>query len=353
MITLEEAQRFVLESCTPLEAATIAAVDAVGCVLAEAVVSAEAVPPFANTAVDGFAVQAADTAESPVELDVVGFLPAGQAPSTPVGPGQAIRIMTGAPIPDGADAVVMVEVTEKAGDDRVRVQKGVKAGDNVRAAAEDVAPGQQVFGAGTEVTPALVGVLASLGKSDVTVVRRPRVGVLSTGDELVEGDGPLEPGQIRESNRPALLASCRAAGFEAVDLGLVADDDAAITAALERGVATCDAVLSSGGVSMGDVDLVKVVLDRLSGGSFRWMQIAIKPAKPFAFGVIDGTPVFGSARQPRVVARQLRVLRPARHSPADGLHGGPPVAADDQGCRARRDPPATGRQASFRAGRRR
>jgi molybdenum cofactor synthesis domain-containing protein len=207
--------------------------------------------------------------------------------------------MTGAPIPDGADAVVMVEVTEPAGgDDRVRIVKGVRPGENVRAAAEDVAPGQQVFAAGAEVTPALVGVLASLGRSDVTVIRRPRVGVLSTGDELVEGDRPLQPGEIRESNRPALLASCRAAGFDPVDLGLVPDDDAAITAAIERGVATCDAVLSSGGVSMGDVDLVKVILDRLSQRTFRWMQIAIKPAKPFAFGVLGGVPVFGLPGNP-------------------------------------------------------
>ena len=145
------------------------------------------------------------------------------------------------------------------------------------------------------MTPGHLGVLASVGVERVVVHRRPRVGVLSTGDELVVS-GPLARGQIRDSNRPTLLALVREAGFEAIDLGVAADDEASITSALEHAVASCDAVLTSGGVSMGDLDFVKVVLDRI--GDMRWMQIAIKPAKPFAFGTVGPTPVFGLPGNP-------------------------------------------------------
>jgi molybdenum cofactor synthesis domain-containing protein len=146
------------------------------------------------------------------------------------------------------------------------------------------------------LTPAVRGVLASVGVSEVEVGRPPRVGVLSTGDELVAGPGPLEPGQIRDSNRPTLLALVRDAGWEAVDLGRIPDEKAAIGSALERGVATCDALLSTGGVSMGEYDYVKVVLDRM--GEMRWMRVAIRPAKPLAFGVVQRVPVFGLPGNP-------------------------------------------------------
>lgn len=175
---------------------------------------------------------------------------------------------------------------------------GVEPGRHVRPAGGDAAPGDVVLPAGAEVTPAAVGVLASLGLSRCQVVRRPRVGVLSTGDELVEGGGPLRPGQIRESNRPALLALVRACGFDAVDLGIARDDEASIRAGIETGAATTDAVLTTGGVSMGDADFVKGVLDELSAGTFQWFQVAIKPAKPFAFGLVGGTPVFGLPGNP-------------------------------------------------------
>jgi molybdopterin molybdotransferase len=159
-----------------------------------------------------------------------------------------------------------------------------------------------VLSAGDEVTPARVGVLASLGVAEVRAHPRPRVGVLSTGDELVQPSTPLRPGQIRDSNRPTLLALVAQAGFVPVDLGWAPDDEAAITDTIERGAMTCDAVLSSGGVSMGDIDLVKVVLDRI--GDMRWMQVAIRPAKPLAFGLVPGpergraVPVFGLPGNP-------------------------------------------------------
>jgi molybdopterin molybdotransferase len=209
--------------------------------------------------------------------------------------------MTGAPMPDGADAVVMVERTAAKGDDEVDIGEAVVAGTNVRDVGGDIQPGDVVVRAGSVLTPARVGVLAEIGSTSVQVYRRPRVGVLSTGDELVAGGGSLAAGQIRDSNRPALLALVRTSGFEAVDLGLVPDDEDAIVDAIDGGVTRCDALLTSGGVSMGAVDLVKVVLGKLA--DMRWMQVAIRPAKPFAFGLVDHgpppkVPVFGLPGNP-------------------------------------------------------
>ena len=297
MIPLAEARAVVLAGCPVGDAVLMALTDALGCVLATPVVSSEAVPPFANTAMDGYAVQAADTASTPAVLRVVGTLAAGAAPTTPVGPGEAVRIMTGAPVPPGADAIVPVEVTAGT-DDEVQILEPAGVGDHVRPAGEDIQAGQQVFAAGTVLRPGHLGVLASIGVEKIAVVPRPRVGVLSTGDELVDGGGPLGPGQIRDSNRSTLLALCREAGFEAVDLGLARDDESVIEAAVAGGLETCDALVTSGGVSVGDFDYVKVVLDRLSGGGMRWMQISIRPAKPLAFGTVAGKPVFGLPGNP-------------------------------------------------------
>ena len=304
MISLEEARRHVLDSCRPLAPERRSLRDALGCVTTEPIVATEAVPPFDNTAVDGYAVVAADTEganDTPVELAVLGVLAAGHATDVPVQRGQALRIMTGAPMPPGADAVVMVEdSTELDGGTRVRLAKTVQPGDAVRRSGSDVTDGELVFPAGTILGPAHLGVLASIGVLDVLVVPPPRVGVISTGDELVEGGRALAPGEIRESNRTMLLGLVARAGAVPVDLGLVRDDEAAITATIARAVETCDAVITSGGVSMGDYDLIKVVLDQM--GRMRWMQIAIKPAKPFAFGVLTGpdgdVPVFGLPGNP-------------------------------------------------------
>ena len=302
MVPLDDAVNFVLERCWPLTPGPVRTADAVGLVLAGDVVATDPVPPFASTAMDGYAVRAADTADAPVTLPVVAEVAAGHPAERPLGPGEAMRIFTGAPVPDGADAVVMVERTERLDDGRsVRIDVCVEQGNHLRAAGEDLAAGERVFGSGDEVTPARLGVLASLGVHEVVAHPRPRVGVMSTGDELVTGTEPLRPGQIRDSNRPTLLALVAQAGFEPVDLGWVPDDEDAITAAIERGAGSCDAVMSSGGVSMGDIDLVRVVLDRI--GDMRWMQVAIRPAKPLAFGVVmgpEGTPipVFGLPGNP-------------------------------------------------------
>jgi molybdenum cofactor synthesis domain-containing protein len=301
MIDLEAARARVLEGCAALAPVRVPLAGAAGLVLAESVVSDQFLPPFANTAVDGYAVRAADvagaTADRPVRLAVIETIAAGAAADRPVGPGEAMRIMTGAPIPAGADAVVMVEDTDAAAHgEQVEIRRAVSAGDAVRPAGDDVRPGAVLFGPGDVLSPAHLGVLASLGRTDVLAHPRPRVGVISTGDELVEGPVALLPGQIRDSNRITLLALVEAAGAIGVDLGLVRDDEDLIRAAFVAAAAGCDAIISSGGVSMGEFDFVKRVLDEV--GRMNWMQVAIRPAKPLAFGTIDGTPVFGLPGNP-------------------------------------------------------
>jgi molybdopterin molybdotransferase len=260
------------------------------------VISAEEVPPFDNSAVDGYAVRAEDLVDVPVELLVVGEIAAGAAPSRPVGAGEAIRIMTGAPVPAGATAVAMVEDSERVGDDHVRLHRRVEAGVAVRRAGDDVRIGDVLFTVGTEVRPAVEAVLASVNAPSVMVHPRPVVAVLSTGDELVDDGSPLRPGEIRESNKTMLAGMVAEAGCTVVDYGIVRDDEAELETVLRRAAAHCDAIVTSGGVSMGDYDVVKAVLGRIAAMS--WMQIAIKPAKPFAFGTLDGTPIFGLPGNP-------------------------------------------------------
>jgi len=282
---LEDAQRLVLDRCEPLVPRAVPLHEALGCVLAEPVTARTSVPPFANSAMDGYAVHAADTTNAPVTLDVLETIAAGARPTRTVAPGQASRIMTGAPVPDGADAIVMVELTEGSPTSAtVTVTQAVPAGNHIRHVGEDVAAGDEVFDTGTVLTPGHLGVLASLGVDAPIARPRARVGVISTGDELLNGS-------IHDSNRPALLAACTRAGFEAVDLGIVGDDGDALTKAIEHGAATTDVLLTTGGVSAGDFDYVKRILDTQ-------LQVAIRPAKPLAFGVVDGTPVFGLPGNP-------------------------------------------------------
>ncbi len=301
MTPLEDAQAFVLESCPPGEPVMLPRERAGGLVLADVVESTEIVPPFDNTAVDGYAVRSVDVATVPVELIVVGEIAAGAAPDRPVGAGEAIRIMTGAPMPPGADAVVMVECSERLGTDasgveRVRLSESVTAGTAIRRAGDDVMIGEELFFAGTQITPAIEGVLASVNAQQVSVYPRVRVAVLSTGDELVTDGSPLQPGQIRESNKTMLAGMLAEAGCEVVDLGVVRDDEAELERVLRAAATDCDAIVSSGGVSMGDYDVVKAVLGRIA--DMTWMQMSIKPAKPFAFGKLDGVPVFGLPGNP-------------------------------------------------------
>jgi molybdopterin molybdotransferase len=301
VIPLEEAQNRILATVPRLPAVAVALADALGLVTVEDLAATEPIPPFANTGVDGYAVRAQDTAgatpESPVRLRVVDELPAGKAPTVPVGPGEAIRIMTGAPAPEGADAIVMVEDTEaEDAGSVVVIRKEARQGDHVRAAGGDLDVGERAFPAGSVLGPAHLGVVASLGQPTVKVVRRPRVAVISTGDELVPPGEPLSIGQIRDSNRPMLMALVAQAGCEPVDFGIGVDDEAVITERLEKAAATCDAAVTSGGVSMGDYDIIKIVLRRIA--EMNWWQVAIRPAKPLAFGMLSGVPIFGLPGNP-------------------------------------------------------
>lgn len=303
MTPLEDARNIVLARCSVLGIIDVFFRDALGKILASDVVATENVPPFANTAVDGYAVRASDVAQVPVELTVIGELAAGARPTQEVTAGGAIRIMTGAPIPPGCDAVVMVEETERVGDDAVRIKMSASSGASIRDAGSDVTEGTVVFTKGILVTPAVLGTLASINARTVSVYRMARVGVLSTGDELVEDGGELAIGQIRESNRVMLLRLVEQAGLDAVDLGTVVDDESVLEARLREAIndMSCDAIVSSGGVSMGDYDVVKAVLSRIADMS--WMQIAMKPAKPFAFGTLRnvagvGVPIFGLPGNP-------------------------------------------------------
>lgn len=315
-VSIEQARELVLAACPALAPVTVALAAAGGCVLAQDVIAPEDVPPFANSALDGYAVIAADVAVVPAELPVVGEIAAGAASERVLRSGEVMRIMTGAPVPAGADAIVMVERTERLeGGSRVRIHESVQAGQAVRAAGDDIGHGATVFPAGTVVRPAVAGVLASVNALSVSVVPRVRVAVLSTGDELVDDGSPLGPGQIRESNKTMLLALVGEAGAEAVDCGIVRDDEAVLEHALRDAAETCDVILTSGGVSMGDYDVVKAVLSRIA--EMQWMEIAIKPAKPFAFGRLANNagrdvPVFGLPGNPvsSLVSYEL-LARPA------------------------------------------
>jgi molybdenum cofactor synthesis domain-containing protein len=283
----------------PLASREVACGHAAGLVLARDVIASEHVPPFANTAVDGFAVHASDVQQVPADLRVIGTCAAGDARDWSVARGEALRIMTGAPMPAGADAVVMVEDCEQSGD-TVRVRRSVAAGAAVRPIADDVRSGDVVFAAGTVLTAAGAGVLSSINAREVAVFPRARVALLSTGDELVTDGSPLRRGQIRESNLTMLEVLLAQNGCEVQNLGVVADDRTVIERALLAAARDNDAIVTSGGVSMGDFDVVKTVLSRIA--DMQWMQMAIKPAKPFAFGqvAVDGrrVPVFGLPGNP-------------------------------------------------------
>lgn len=306
MIELASAQEKVLLAVQQAAPVTVPMSDAYGLVLAENIVSQEEVPHFDNSAVDGFAVRAQDVANVPATLRIVDEIAAGGIPNVVVGPGETSRIMTGAPMPNGADAVVMVEDSAPGTTPQeVTLSASVHVGQAVRPRGDDVHIGDVVFRIGDVLHPAAVGVLASINVPRVSVVPRLRVAVLSTGDELVDDGSPLALGQIRESNRTMLMGLVTQSGCVAVDYGIVRDNEQALEETLRTAAAECDAIVTSGGVSMGAYDVVKALLGRIA--QMTWMQIAIKPAKPFAFGMLSAprgsevhreVPIFGLPGNP-------------------------------------------------------
>jgi molybdopterin molybdotransferase len=297
MLTVSEAGARVLAAVRPLEAELVSIDQAQGRVLAHPIVSGRDLPPWDNSAMDGFAVCSADV---PGVLPVAGTVAAGHAPGAVLAPGTALRIMTGAPLPAGADAVVIREEAEELPDAagaRVRLAGQVRPGDNLRRRGEDVAVGAPALDAGTWLGAGEIGFLAALGHAAVRVVRQPRVAILSTGDELVSVDMPPRPGQIVNSNLYALAAQVREAGAVPVNAGIAPDVPDALLARIRDALAA-DVLITSGGVSVGDFDFVKGAM-AAAGVSMDFWKVAMKPGKPLAFGgAAAGGLVFGLPGNP-------------------------------------------------------
>jgi len=300
MLSVEEARRRILEHFRPLQPETIPILDALGRVLAEDVVADMSIPPLPNTAMDGYAVRVADTLnatpEKPAHLKVTADLAAGYVLETPLQPGTAVRIMTGAPIPSGAEAVVPFENAEIQGDE-VLIFKPYKLWKNIRHAGEDVKKGQIVLSKGMVLRPQEIGMMASLGHSQVQVHRRPRIAVLSTGDEIINAADAWRPGKIRDANSYSVSALTLKYGGIPVRLGIAPDTVEALTVKIREALSLkVDFIVTSGGVSMGDFDVVKKVL--AAEGEMHFWRARMKPGKPLAFGKIQNTPLMGLPGNP-------------------------------------------------------
>lgn len=332
MTKVEEALTLVLDSIKVLGSKKVKLRASLDKVLAEDIYANSDIPPFPNSAMDGYALIASGTEGSsspyPRRLRVIEEVRAGYVATRPLGPGEAIRIMTGAPLPEGADAVIMVEDTgevevenEKPEGEFVEVLREIRPGENVRRAGEDIRKGEPVLEEGKVMGPAEIGLLASLGMDKVSVIRAPEVAILVTGDELLEVNEALVPGKIRSSNSYTLYGQVLHYGGIPVDLGIVKDIREEIRAGIESGL-DYDMLLTSGGVSVGDYDLVKDVFVEL-GMEMRFRKVAMKPGKPSAFGLIRGKPVFGLPGNPvssMVVFEQFVGPAILKMSGKTGLH---------------------------------
>lgn len=299
MLSVDEARQRMLNTIPILPAEKRGIFECTSYVLAEALHADENIPPFDNSAMDGYAVRAADvrnaSEKNPAVLSVVETIAAGYAPTKQVAAGQAARIMTGAMMPDGADAVIMQEVIQQEGDE-VKIFESIDKTGNVRFTGESVAEGQQVMGKGKHLRPPEVSMLASLNCAEATVHRKPTVAIVSTGDELTRLGEPLDPGKIRDSNRYGLYAQVEEAGGIPIDMGIAPDDEAETERIFRAALAKADALITSGGVSVGEHDVVKTVLAKL--GEINFWRVAMKPGKPQAYGIADGKPIFGLPGNP-------------------------------------------------------
>ncbi|HEX9696809.1 MAG TPA: gephyrin-like molybdotransferase Glp [Actinomycetota bacterium] len=298
LVPYEEAVATILAVFAPLEPQSVPVPAALGLVAAETVVADLAVPGFDNSAMDGYAIRSADTAganDEPVTLRLIDDLPAGSSPTIPIEPGTAATIMTGAAVPPGCDAVVPWEDTEP-GDGVVVVKRALDPGRNIRPRGEDLEQGSEIVAAGGILRPVHLGVLASIGRTHVVVHPRPRVAVLSTGDELVPPGGKLMPGQLFESNRTMVAALCEHDGARIAADGLLPDDPDAIAEWMRTAAAGADLLITSGGASVGEHDWIRDILER--EGSLSMWRVAIKPGKPVALGRLAGTPVLALPGNP-------------------------------------------------------
>ncbi len=296
LISFEEAQSIELDAVPRQPTVEVSLDDALGRTLAVPIHSRDAIPPFDNSARDGYAVRAGDVEDVPARLRVIEEVMAGTPPTRTVQSGTCSQIMTGAPVPEGADAIVPVEWTERDGN-VVRVDRRPDRGQFVRPSGQDVTDGEQIFEAGTVVTPPVVGMLATVGAARVEVRVPPKVAVVATGDELVEPSASLRPGQIRNSNGPALAAQVQTAGGDPVGPFHAGDDVEEIRHVVGEALAEADVLVFSGGVSMGEHDLVRDVLDEMGFEAAFW-KVRQRPGKPLTFGTLDGRPVFGLPGNP-------------------------------------------------------
>jgi molybdopterin molybdotransferase len=294
MLSVEEALEQILSKVRPLATERVDLVASLGRVLAEPIRSTRVIPPWPNSSMDGYAVRAAD-ARPGAALTVIGRVVAGAQPDRPIGPGEAMRIFTGAPLPGGADAVVPQEDVEAAGA-RVTLRTVTEHGAYVRPAGEDVRVGDRVLEPGTVLGPAEIGLLATLGHSQVEVSRRPRVAVLSTGGELADLGTEPGPAQIPNANTYSLLAQVMDAGGVAMNLGVAPDRLDVIAERIRRG-READVLVSSAGVSVGELDLVRDALVA-AGAELHLWKVNMRPGKPIAFGTLGSRPVFGLPGNP-------------------------------------------------------
>jgi len=317
MLELQEALARILAKVPSPAREEVALGEAAGRVAAERLAAPLDLPPFDNSAMDGYAVRAADVAaarpEAPARLRLCGHIPAGQSPAQEVPSGTCARLFTGSPMPPGADAVVMQEDTRVAPEEPglVLVLEPVKPGESVRRRGEDVQRGATLIEAGGRLSAGRISLLAAMGRARVLVGRQPVAGLLATGSELREPGQPLGPGQIYEGNRAALAALVRGAGAVPRVFPLVADTPEATRSALAEALAQCDAVVSTGGVSVGELDFVKAALADL-GGSLEFWRVAIKPGRPFVFGRWREKLLFGLPGNPvSALVTLLLLVRPA------------------------------------------
>lgn len=303
MLSVSEARERILNIFQPVETETIPLEHAAGRVLAAEAVAEDDLPLFDNSAVDGFALRAVDSAPG-LTLRVAADIRAGDYSDTPIQPGECARIMTGAALPPGVDAVVMVEDTDfndrtpgKPAPETVTIAKSLRAGENVRRRGEDIHRGDKVLEAGIRLRAQELGLLAMLGTDNLSVYRKPRVALLSSGDELLSPGAPLQPGKIRDANSFVLATLAESAGVELVRLGVAADNEADVRSRLERAVAAgVDCIVSSAGVSVGTFDYIKSVIE--SDGELDFWRVNMRPGKPLAFGKFHGIPFFGLPGNP-------------------------------------------------------
>lgn len=307
LLSVQDARQRILSHFEAVEAESLPLAACPGRVLAADIIASD-LPPFDNSSVDGFAVLASDlvgaSPSSPRSLPVVADIPAGTVSEVPLIAGQAARIMTGAPLPPGADAVIMIEDTDfqpgRAGEPapaNVRAFRAVSSGENIRRRGMDIKTGRKVLFAGQRLRPQDIGLLAMLGVAQVSVHRRPRLALLSSGDELIGVEAPLSPGKIRDSNSYTLSALAGGCGCEVLPLGVAPDDRASIGFLLDQAVGIqADVILTSAGVSVGALDFVKEVIE--SQGSLEFWRVNMRPGKPLAFGQYRGIPLAGLPGNP-------------------------------------------------------